>query len=509
MAQGLFIMECRKRYAAAAKAIKILLLIKFSTKNGGKIMKRVSVDGTHFVDEDGNQILFNGLCFICREKEKGYVEPNIEEKLRFYAKRGFNLIRLGIFWDGVEPSPGAYDDEYLSRVEKVVKIACQCGIYVFLDMHQDLFSVKFIDGAPEWATLDEGLHHPENCNMWYEAYIKSPAVIKAADNFWTNKAASDGVGLLDHYERMWEHIAEKFREDENVIGLEPMNEPFMGSIAPQTFGMAIQKIMESNPNFDYTNVESVTPEETELMKKIMTTQFVKFDHDVLMPFYNRMLRGIRKVSPVAIVTGGNIYCSSFVRTGLERVTGADGKPDAQQIYAPHGYDAVVDSDHYEAYNKKNVRDIFEDKRNSQEELQMPVIVGEWGNFPSAGFTNDLIEFMNGILEKYLWSSTYHQYNEGMERDRNFDSLERGYPVSVAGNLLSYHYDRTAKKLTVRWEARKNRETRFYFPHMESMGAQDIRVNGGAKIRIERFEAASGGYVCVTTEKNDTMEISVG
>jgi endoglycosylceramidase len=116
-------------------------------------------------------------------------------------------------------------------------------------MHQDLFSAKFIDGAPEWATLDEGLEHPQNCTIWYEAYLTSPAVIKAADNFWANKPASDGVGLLDHYEAMWTHLAGRFGGLVNILGFEPMNEPFMGSLAPQTFGEAIAKVLQLNPAF--------------------------------------------------------------------------------------------------------------------------------------------------------------------------------------------------------------------------------------------------------------------
>lgn len=471
-------------------------------------MQHIRVKGINFIDEDGNQVLFNGLCFICRKKKNGYLEPGIEDKLRFYSRHGFNLIRLGIFWDGVEPEPGKYDVDYLKRIEKIVEVAEQNGIYVFLDMHQDLFSVKYGDGAPIWATLDEGLYHPENCGMWYEAYLKSPAIIKAADNFWANKAAADGIGLLDHYERMWEYIAGKFKLSKNIIGFEPMNEPFMGSLAPQTFEMAVAKIKKINPDFDYTDIKSVTLEDAELMKNIMTEQFIRFDHDTLMPFYNRMLRAIRRVSPTAIITGGNIYCSSFVKTGLERVVEPEENIDVQQIYAPHGYDSVVDSNHYDLYNKENVRSIFEDKRASQEKLKLPCIVGEWGNFPSGSFTNDLIEFMNEILEKYLWSSTYHQYVAGMEYDKNYSSLERGYPVVIAGNLHSYHYDSKKRKLCAKWDAKENGSSLFYFPYLSAVESQDIVSTKRVKIETERLENSDGGYISIITYENGMTELSV-
>ncbi|WP_028611665.1 cellulase family glycosylhydrolase [Paenibacillus harenae] len=471
-------------------------------------MKRIQVSGMQFVDEDGNQVLMNGLCFICRDREMDYLEPNIENKLTLYAKRGFNLIRLGIFWDGVEPKPGVYDDSYLDKVAKVVQIAEKCGIYVFLDMHQDLFSVKFIDGAPEWAALDEGLDHPADLTIWYEAYLKSPAVIKAADNFWANREAADGVGLLDHYEAMWEHIAGKFKTYSNIIGFEPMNEPYMGSLAPQAFGMAMETIKQSNPAFDMTNAQAVTPTEHGIMMAILTEQFDKFDKEILMPFYNRILRAVRKVCEVPLVIGANVY-GTVVKTGLQKLTDSNGNVDAQQIYAPHGYDSVVDSDRYDAYSKENVTNIFAQKRASQLELQMPVIVGEWGNFPSGDFTNDLIEYMTGILEAYLWSSTYHQYVSGMENDENYRSLERGYPVKVAGNLQSYHYDYEMKTLTAKWEARKNGKTTLYMPDLSVVRHHNVSVSGQSEVTIEPFEDASGGFVTIIAMEDGILEAAIG
>lgn len=471
-------------------------------------MKQIKVVGKRFVDEDGNQVIMNGINMVCKEKGKGYLEPNSEDILRIFSRRGFNLVRLGIFWDGVEPEPGVYDDEYLDRVARIVEEAEQCGIYILLDMHQDLFAAKYIDGAPDWATLDEGLYHPEKCTMWYEAYVSSQAIMRAADNFWANKEAADGVGLLEHYEAMWEHIADRFKKYTNVIGFEPMNEPYMGSIAPQAFDMAFTAIKQINPDFDIADLKKATAEERGIMEKIMTEQFVKFDKEILMPFYNRILRAIRRVSSKALVTGGNIYSSSFVKTGIERITDGNGNIDTQQIYAPHGYDSVVDSDHYEDFNKEHVNHIFAQKHASQEELQLPVIVGEWGAFPSKDFTNDLIGHMTGILEEYLWSSTYWVYYQGMENDSNYSFLERGYPVSIAGNLITYHYDYAEKSLFVKWEAEKSRKTVLYFPDLSKIGPENIFVSSSADIHIEKFNDALGGYITIAVKEDGIANVTV-
>ena len=141
-------------------------------------MERIHAEGMRFYAEDGREVLFNGTNVVCKKKELGYTWPDLEPVFRRFKEQGFNLLRYGIFWDGVEPEPGVYDDEYLGRVKENIRLAEKYGLYVFLDMHQDLFSVKWIDGAPLWATLDDGLPHPEGCTMWYEERYASYHIVQ-------------------------------------------------------------------------------------------------------------------------------------------------------------------------------------------------------------------------------------------------------------------------------------------------------------------------------------------
>jgi hypothetical protein len=54
---------------------------------------------------------------------------------------GFNSMRLLLTWEAVEPdAPGQYDESYLSYIRQVVQLAGEYGIYVLMDMHQDMFS---------------------------------------------------------------------------------------------------------------------------------------------------------------------------------------------------------------------------------------------------------------------------------------------------------------------------------------------------------------------------------
>ena len=188
----------------------------------------LSVSGTRFVDSFGRQVILSGINKVNKNQKMNYTDNDSLSSYEQLSKYGFNCIRLGVIWDGVEPVPGKYDEKYLDKIEERVNWAAQNGIYVLLDMHQDLYSVSFSDGAPLWATLTDNQPHVTG-DIWSDAYFMSSAVQKAFDNFWENKAVSDGIGLQDHYANMWNHIASRFANNKAVIGYDIMNEPFNGS----------------------------------------------------------------------------------------------------------------------------------------------------------------------------------------------------------------------------------------------------------------------------------------
>lgn len=470
-------------------------------------MSKIHVSGRRLRNASGQEVILNGICLICRDPRKGYLEPDLAKVLAQFPAKGFNLIRLGIFWDGVEPAPGIYDEKYLDRIVEAVRLAASHSIYVMLDMHQDLFSAQFIDGAPAWATLDDGLPPPDKAGLWYEAYLSSPAVMRAADHFWANSPAADGIGLLDHYANLWAHLARRFQEEPNIIGFEPMNEPYMGSRAPQAFGAAIAAAQQINPSFSMANAATASAEEQQAMLAVMTEHFIRFDQDTLMPFYHRMLAAIRQHSDCPVIIGCNVY-GTAVQTGLKRLSRPDGQDEPQQIFAPHGYDAVVDTDNYAAYNKDNVRRVFERHRLAQDKLNLPVIVGEWGNFPSGDFTGDLIELMSGILEQNLWHSTYHQYESGLLDDPHYNSLVRGYPQLIGGDLQAYHYDYECKRLTVQWQAAAGQETVLFHPDLTDVQASNIYTSHPVELSIQSIAGSSAGWIRIIAAQSEAIEVAV-
>lgn len=50
-------------------------------------MEKVRISGKKFITESGSEVIFNGINFVCKRKEKGYLEPNIYELIEKYSKK--------------------------------------------------------------------------------------------------------------------------------------------------------------------------------------------------------------------------------------------------------------------------------------------------------------------------------------------------------------------------------------------------------------------------------------
>ncbi|MGN1169589.1 MAG: cellulase family glycosylhydrolase, partial [Acutalibacteraceae bacterium] len=170
-------------------------------------MAGFKAQGMRIVDSHGRERIFNGIN-VC---DKGHYDN--ETKKRTYSlewtkglahkfkEHGFNLIRLGFTWDAVEPEPGKINEKYISFLKSVLDECEQEGIYVYLDMHQDLYSAAGIpvgDGAPGWATKPGKYEFQKTKLVWAEGYFWGRAVHQAFDSFWDNVKA-DGKGLQDWY----------------------------------------------------------------------------------------------------------------------------------------------------------------------------------------------------------------------------------------------------------------------------------------------------------------------
>jgi len=190
----------------------------------------VSQEGRWIVDADGRVVLMRGVNMVYKVPpyHPGAAGFGIDDA-RFLAREGFNTVRLGIIYAGVEPSPGVYDEAYLDQIGATAHALASEGIFFQLDFHQDMYNERFQgEGWPDWAVYDDGLP-AEPKNGFPANYFGMPALIRAFDNWWANVQGPGGYGLQDSYAAAWRHVAERFKDEPYLMGYDLLNEPWPGT----------------------------------------------------------------------------------------------------------------------------------------------------------------------------------------------------------------------------------------------------------------------------------------
>lgn len=214
-------------------------------------MLSVTSTGVWLTNSDGQVVLLHGFNEVYKLAP---YEPSAsgfsEDDAAFLAANGFNVVRLGVIWAGVEPEPGVYNAAYVASIQQTVQMLAAHGIYTIIDMHQDLYSASLGgEGAPEWATQTGGL--PNQGFGFPGSYYLNPAETAAWDAFWNNSNAANGIGLQDNYAKAWETVAAAMAGNNSVIGYDIMNEPFPGtSWLPTLLGSPFYGYQQLTPMYN-------------------------------------------------------------------------------------------------------------------------------------------------------------------------------------------------------------------------------------------------------------------
>lgn len=221
----------------------------------------VSAPGSQYLyDSNGRVVLFHGVNVVYKRAPYiAYPDPgkpwNFDSSdAKAIASLGFNVVRLGIEWQAIEPGSGppnqpkictpgkpqnpdefnaAVARRYLDKVAETVNLLSRYGIYTLLDMHQDVYSQLFRgEGAPAWAVCTDGKRIVPLGGRWSDNYSNATLDIAEGD-FWRN----DVVGNLQgQYDLSWETVAKYFANDPWILGYDPYNEPFSPSITLEQRG---------------------------------------------------------------------------------------------------------------------------------------------------------------------------------------------------------------------------------------------------------------------------------
>ncbi|MDP8257707.1 MAG: cellulase family glycosylhydrolase [Candidatus Alcyoniella australis] len=281
-------------------------------------LPQIHVERTHFKDAHGRYMFVHGVNvggstkFPATENPISYVgKPfpleKADENFTRLRDAGFNVLRLLVIWEALEPeASGQYDYEYLDYIEQIVSKANDYGIYVFLDMHQDLYSrhlAKYYtdsdlldgmdldvpqdtdeplnnlvrgDGAPRWAVqvplFDKNVSSPEwgmppedvddpadtndmlAIDPWGVNYFTSIdlnrcwAVFFAGRSVYPNwyiegKNVQDF--LQDSFTNAWLQVVTRVKDYPNVMGYDILNEPGGFYLMFTIYAITYREMLES------------------------------------------------------------------------------------------------------------------------------------------------------------------------------------------------------------------------------------------------------------------------
>ncbi len=355
----------------------------------------LKADGFH--DSEGRLVYFRGVNAAGNAKLPPFIpfeDPKWWDLLRSW---GFNMVRLTLIWEAIEPQPDVYDQDYLDKVKKLVDDASQRGIYVLLDMHQDLYS-RWLkgDGAPYWAfppQVDPFHNNGFGGRFWGLAYLFSSDTRTCFTYFFRSQE------LQDHYARAWLEVVRRVKDNPYVLGYDIMNEPSCGDI-PNGKG--------------------------------------EFENGYLKPFYEKVIRSIREVHSGAICFVEpqvmDMYSSKLTPFSIDGL-----------VYAPHLYNPIANMLRLNLLpDYALLALLFNPLRDKARELGMPLFIGEfgapWTMQPSyardMSVNNALMIFEQNFVSNAYWD--YSVQDVAVWNEEDFSLIdEEGNPRGLNVNVRPY------------------------------------------------------------------------
>ncbi|MDB4933369.1 MAG: Endoglycoceramidase [Labilithrix sp.] len=362
-------------------------------------------------DPSGRTIIMRGVNLAGAHKQKPYLSDfQPADYARIRTDWGMNAVRFLVTWAAVEPTRGEYDEAYLAALDERIGWAHDAGLLVVLDMHQDLFGEGFNgDGAPRWTCDDARYAAFAPRTPWFFGYLDEN-LGACFDGLWT-----DG-DLRGHLVEAWRRVALKLARHDNVIGFDPLNEPFWG-----------------------------------------TYPILSFEADRLAPFYMEVTRAVRAAAPSWLLfaepsSSRNLgFGSSFPKLPVDGV-----------VYAPHAYDNAAESGSgFDPSHRDAMIQKVADMRSEGDAMGAALFLGEYGGSADLPGIAAYMSAMFDAAGAAAASSTYWAYDkdsgyailnkDGTEKKELVDALTRPYPERVAGRLVSYGFDANTRTATIMWE----------------------------------------------------------
>jgi endoglycosylceramidase len=314
--------------------------------------------GQWFVDAAGNAVILRGANFF--GYEYGLLNSHTEADYQKMASWGFNIVRLPIAWNLIEPNPKQYDDLYLGNtVDRDLVWAQKYSIHVIISMHQYCWSPHFTycdawtqAGVPAWGT---------------SSYANTELGLRQAiADFWNGlgpngtPVTQSNPSMQDRFFAMWQHVAKRYTSSTVVAGYDLFNEPY-------SYGWQYK--------YDASSLDT-------------------FSSTILPQFYTKAIDSVRAVDT-------NHICIWEAPSSIVL-------PRSNIAYSPH-YPGLNDFSNYDA---QQVRSAMQSLATTSQKWNVPVFIGEWGMLADASSIINYIRDFSDLLDKYLMSAAWWSYGRG-------------------------------------------------------------------------------------------------
>ncbi|XP_023338628.1 endoglycoceramidase [Eurytemora carolleeae] len=479
-------------------AVAFLLQLSLSSCSSSKFI--VNPETHRILDTEGRTRFFHGTNVVYKTAPFVPDTSSFDAKESFsvedadlLASMGYNSIRLGVLWAGYEPTMGEYNETYLDIVEEIVNMAGERGIYSLLDMHQDVFNRKFCgNGVPDWAAIHDENNFPVPLAEEYETDENIyPGRVDCDSIPWPNYhftyALEQSVGrlyqnydgLLDRFVEFWGKVAERFSENEYILGYEIMNEPWCGNTyeEPELLipGVADNRYLQ--PMYDAVNDRIREHDQT---------------HLIFFESVTWEIAGIGETYGFAHPPGGDDFKNrsvlSFHNSVLPEVTPDDKYYDlrAKEI------------------KRLGIAGFVTETNNDRNQLDLMDDLVRWGyswHHWAYKWYGNVTWDNNGL---FLTENTYDKCSGSMDECLDIEKVKtyaRIYPQTIAGEVKYFHY------------AADSREAIFIYK-------PDTRIPGNTILAVPEWNYENGYTVtifpslvnwkkgCCTLALNATIELEV-
>lgn len=416
-----------------------------------------------------------------------------EDAIRVIQKNGNNSVRLLIAWAKIMPERGVINHDYLNEVETRVNWFTDQGAQVILDMHQDVWgggltnvaNSNVSNGAPAWANEIGNVPMPDpdkHYALWVLAYLE-PAVGEAFKSLYHNKN-----NLSDYYADTWVAVAERFGNNQNVLGYDLINEPYGGNEC-LVFVTACTRVH-------------------------------------LTPFYQKLISRIRAVDQKSWIVF-EPFAVPYAAVGSFGGAGGfenlkDELPDGKQrlLFSPHFYSItsevtgvftpLIALTELKLWKMTTLKVMSANK--------VPVYVGEFGfdenlkrpwDVFGLGWLADLFgipsgsdQYMNALnnvfepnLMSWAWWADDHwsPENERKLLTQNGMRLKRAYPKATAGTLLSYSYNKQKCEFNM-----------VFNPELQADGWTEIFLPSECFLNLRKINVTNNMYGPFFSASADTI-----